>query len=75
MSAVIVATLYSYKVAYLHALATSDWIAVQLVQVNMSKTEVLWCALDLQWHQIPYDSMMVGLDVVQPVHSLSEISQ
>ena len=50
-----------------------SWMQSNRLQLNTAKTEVLWCASARRQHQIPDDSTMVGLDVVQPVRSVRDL--
>ena len=49
------------------------WMRSNQLQLNTAKTEVLWCALACRQHQIPDDSIMVGLDTVQTVRSIRDL--
>jgi len=43
------------------------------LQLNMAKTDVLWCASSRRQHQIPDDPLRVGSDLVQPVRSVRNL--
>ena len=44
----------------------STWMCANQLQLNTSKTEVIWCATSCQKHQLPADDVRVGTDYVRP---------
>ena len=45
----------------------SSWMQANRLQVNPSKTEVLWCASGRRQHQIPTSPVRIGSTYVLPV--------
>jgi hypothetical protein len=43
------------------------------LQLNTTKTEVLWCSSARRQHQIPAEPLMVGPDAVTPVRSVRDL--
>jgi Reverse transcriptase (RNA-dependent DNA polymerase) len=44
----------------------ASWMRMNRLQLNTSKTDLLWCATARRQHQLPSTSLRVGPDVVQP---------
>ena len=53
--------------------AVSSWMRANRLQVNPSKTEVLWCASGLRQHQIPTSPVRTGSTYVPQVSSVRDI--
>ena len=51
------------KSEYLRAFMTSRWMSCNRLQLNPSKTEVLWCSTNRRQHQISQCPVHVGEDV------------
>jgi len=51
----------------------SSWMRDNRLQVNPSKTEVLWCASGRRQHQIPTSSVRIGSTYVLPVFSVGDL--
>ena len=47
--------------------AVADWMRSNRLQLNASKTEVLWCASARRQSQLPSNPLAVGSDLVSPV--------
>jgi len=45
----------------------ADWMRSNRLQLNTSKTDVLWCASARRQSQLPSDPLAVGPDLVSPV--------
>jgi len=43
------------------------------LQLNTSKTEILWCATSRRQHQIPTTAVRVGADIVAPTTSVRDL--
>jgi len=43
------------------------------LQLNTSKTEVLWCAHQRRLHQLPNELLRIGCDTVQPVQQVRDL--
>ena len=50
------------------------WMRSNRLQLNMAKTDVLWCASPRREYQIPDDPLRVVSDLVQPVRSVQNLS-
>ena len=44
--------------------AVCEWMRANRLQLNTSKTEILWCATSRRQHQIPTTAVRVGADTV-----------
>jgi len=53
--------------------AVADWMRSNRLQLNASKTEVLWCASARRQCQLPSDSLAVGSDLVSPVRCVRDL--
>jgi hypothetical protein len=49
------------------------WMASNRLQLNTSKTELLWCASNRRQHQIPQSGLRVGTDCVLPATSVRNL--
>jgi len=49
------------------------WMRNNRLQLNTSKTEVLWCATNWRQHQIPHEPTRVGNDTVQSASSVRDL--
>jgi len=49
------------------------WMRSNRLQLNTSKTEVLWCASNRRQHQIPQSTVRIGDDDVTPVSSVRDL--
>jgi len=49
------------------------WMSSNRLQLNASKTELLWCASNRRQHQIPASSLRVGTDHVAPAASVRNL--
>jgi hypothetical protein len=49
------------------------WMRSNRLQLNTSKTEILWCATGRRQHQVPTDDVRVGSDLVTPVSSVRNL--
>jgi len=54
--------------------AVADWMRSNRLQLNASKTEVLWCALARRQSQLPSDPLAVGSDLLSPVRCVCDLS-
>jgi len=52
----------------------SSWMASNRLQVNPSKTEVLWCSSSRRQHQIPSFPLTVDTTSVSPVASVGDLA-
>ena len=54
---------------------TRGWIFMHAnrLQLNTSKTEILWCATSRRQHQIPTTAVCVGADTVAPTTSVRDM--
>ena len=53
--------------------SVADWMRSNRLQLNASKTEVLWCASARRLCQLPSDPLAVGSDLVSPVRSVRDL--
>ena len=53
--------------------AVCEWMRANRLQLNASKTEVLWCATSHRQHQIPTTAVRVGADTVTPTTSVRDL--
>jgi len=53
--------------------AVGDWMSSNRLQLNTSKTEVLWCTSGRRQHQLPTVPLVVGNDTVPPVSSVRNL--
>jgi len=53
--------------------AVGDWMSSNRLQLNTSKTEVLWCTFGRRQHQLPTVPLVVGNDTVPPVSSVRNL--
>ena len=53
--------------------AVADWMRSNRLQLNASKTEVLWCASARRQSQLPSDQLAVGSDLVSPVRCVRDL--
>ena len=44
----------------------SDWMRSNRLQLNASKTEILWCSTSRRRHLLPTTAVRVGVDYVTP---------
>ena len=51
----------------------AQWMRSNRLQLNTSKTEILWCSSARRQHQIPAVPVMVGPDAVMPSHSVRDL--
>jgi len=51
----------------------SAWMASKRLQLNHTKTEVLWCTSSHRQHQIPSGPVRIGTTDVQPVSSICDL--
>jgi len=49
------------------------WMRCNRLQLNTSKTEVLWCASSRRQHQIPVGSIRIGADFVLPASTVRNL--
>jgi hypothetical protein len=50
-----------------------SWMRSNRLQLNTTKTEVLWCATGRRQHQLPTEDVRVGTDLVTPVSSVRNL--
>jgi hypothetical protein len=50
-----------------------QWMRSNRLQMNTSKTEVLWCASDRRQHQIPQSGLQIGADVIAPSAAVRDL--
>jgi len=50
--------------------AVGDWMSSNRLQLNPSKTKVLWCTSGRRQHQLPAVPLVVGNETVLPVNSV-----
>ena len=55
------------------ALTVSEWMRANRLQLNCSKTEVLWCASPQQHDNLPDTPLRIGNDTVVPVRSVRNL--
>jgi len=61
-----------YSVVCLTALMhVAAWMRSNRLQLNTSKTEVMWCTLSRRQHQLPDTTFTFGEDMLKPFRSLS----
>ena len=53
--------------------AVADWMISNRLQLNATKTEILWCTSSRRQHQLPTSHFTVGNDQVTPVTSVSNL--
>jgi len=53
--------------------AVAHWMRSNRLQLNASKTEVLWCASARRQSQLPSDPLAVGSDLVSPVRCVHDL--
>jgi len=53
--------------------AVCEWMRANRLQLNTSKTEILWCATSRRQHQIPTTAVRVGADTVTPTTSVRDL--
>jgi len=53
--------------------AVCEWMRANRLQLNTSKTEILWCATSRRQHQIPTTAVRVGADTVAPTTSVRDL--
>jgi len=53
--------------------AVADWMRSNRLQLNTSKTEVLWCASARRQSQLPSDLLVVGSDLPSPVSCVQDL--
>ena len=53
--------------------AVADWMRSSRLQLNASKTEVLWCVSARRQGQLPADPLAVGSDLVLPVRCVRNL--
>jgi len=53
--------------------AVADWMHSNRLQLNASKTEVLWCASARRQSQLPSNPLAVGSDLVSPVRCVRDL--
>ena len=51
----------------------SSWMRANRLQLNPSKTEVLWCASSRRQHQIPTQPLRIGDSGISPVSSVRDL--
>ena len=51
----------------------SEWMRANRLQLNTSKTEVLWCATPRRQHQLPSTAIQIGTDLVSPSLSIRDL--
>ena len=53
--------------------AIAGWMRSSRLQLNASKTEVLWCASTRRQSELPSDPLAVGSDLVSPVRCVRDL--
>ena len=53
--------------------AVADWMSSNRLQLNATKTEILWCTSPRRQHQLPTSQLTVGNDQVTPVTSVRNL--
>ena len=51
----------------------SDWMRANWLQLNMLKTEILWCTTSPQQHRLPAATIQVGTDDVHPLMCVRDL--
>ena len=51
----------------------ATWMRSNRLQLNTSKTEIIWCSSERRQQQIPITSLTVGADAVIPVNSVRNL--
>jgi len=54
-------------------ITVADWMRSNRLQLNASKTEVLWCASARRQSQLPSDPLAVGSDLVSPIRRVRDL--
>jgi hypothetical protein len=49
------------------------WMRSNRLQLNTTKTEVMWCSSTRRQHQLPVEPLTVGPDAVSPVRSVRDL--
>ena len=49
------------------------WMRANRLQLNTSKTDLLWCSTARRQHQLPSTTLRVGSDLVQPSTSVRDL--
>ena len=49
------------------------WMSSNRLQLNTSKTEVMWCSSLRRRHQVPSDSFVIGPDSVKPIDYVRDL--
>jgi hypothetical protein len=45
----------------------ASWMSANRLQLNVAKTELMWCSTSRRRHQVPIDGFTIGQDSIQPV--------
>jgi len=53
--------------------AVADWMSSNRLQLNATKTEILWCTSSRRQYQLPTNQLTVGNDQVTPVTSVRNL--
>src|SRR5664279_5399495 len=51
----------------------ASWMSSNRLQLNTSKTELMWCSSSGRRHQVPTDSLVIGLDAIKPVAAVKDL--
>jgi hypothetical protein len=51
----------------------ASWMSSNWLQLNTSKTELMWCSSSGRRHQVPTDSLAIGLDTIKPVATVKDL--
>jgi len=50
-----------------------SWMSSNWLQLNTSKTELMWCSSPERHHLVPTDSLAIGLDTIKPVVTVKDL--
>jgi len=53
--------------------AVADWMSSNRLQLNATKTEILWCTSSRRQYELPTNQLTVGNDQVTPVSSVRNL--
>ena len=53
----------------------SDWMRSNRLQLNTSKTEILWCSASCQRHLLPTTAIRISVDYISPLSAAINITK
>ncbi len=51
----------------------AGWMSSNRLQLNTSKTELMWCSTSRRRHAVPTDGLVIGPDVIGPVAAVRDL--